>query len=113
MASAAALAVLRIVDDEHLVEAAASKGEVLAGLLAQLTRDFSRACDEARGQGLLRGLVLRKGLTAREVLARMQARGVLLIAAGEQVLRFAPPLIVSSAQLEEGVAVLRSVLAEI
>jgi acetylornithine/succinyldiaminopimelate/putrescine aminotransferase len=38
------------------------------------------------------------------------AAGVLLTAAGERVLRFSPPLVVSPAELEEGVAVLEKVL---
>jgi acetylornithine/succinyldiaminopimelate/putrescine aminotransferase len=37
--------------------------------------------------------------------------GVLLTAAGERVLRFSPPLVVSMAQLEEGVGALRRSLA--
>jgi acetylornithine/succinyldiaminopimelate/putrescine aminotransferase len=47
--------------------------------------------------------VLRPGLIAREVLAAVQSEGVLIMPAGERVLRFAPPLVVSTAELEEGV----------
>jgi acetylornithine/succinyldiaminopimelate/putrescine aminotransferase len=36
---------------------------------------------------------------------------VLLTAAGERVLRFSPPLVVSVAELEEGVAAIRTALA--
>jgi acetylornithine/succinyldiaminopimelate/putrescine aminotransferase len=39
--------------------------------------------------------------------------GVMLTAAGERVVRFSPPLVVTKAQLEEGVAVVREVLSEI
>jgi acetylornithine/succinyldiaminopimelate/putrescine aminotransferase len=38
---------------------------------------------------------------------------VLLTAAGERVLRFSPPLVVTRAELEEGVNVVRRVLGEL
>jgi acetylornithine/succinyldiaminopimelate/putrescine aminotransferase len=65
---------------------------------------------EARGEGLLWGLVLRDGLVARDVLPKVLERGVLLTAAGERVLRFSPPLVVTSAQLQEGVLAVRKVV---
>jgi acetylornithine/N-succinyldiaminopimelate aminotransferase len=111
LASAAALAVLHILDAENLVEGAQSKGDALGAMLQRLVDDLPDACVATRGQGLLRGLVLRQGLVARELLTRIQDAGVLLIAAGEHVLRFAPPLVVTIAELEEGVAALRRVLS--
>jgi acetylornithine/N-succinyldiaminopimelate aminotransferase len=113
LASAAALAVLRILDEEHLVEGARAKGEALGRMLAELVRELPEACEGVRGEGLLQGLVLRQGLVARDVLPRVQEAGVLLTAAGERVLRFSPPLVVSMAQLEEGVGALRKALAEL
>jgi acetylornithine/N-succinyldiaminopimelate aminotransferase len=111
LGSAAALAVLRILDAEKLVEGAASKGEALGEMLQKLAHDLPEACVGARGQGLLRGLVLRQGLVVRDLLPRIQEAGVLLTAAGERVLRFSPPLVVTLAELEEGVRTLRGVLS--
>jgi acetylornithine/N-succinyldiaminopimelate aminotransferase len=113
LASAAALAVLRILDEEHLVEGARIKGEALGRTLAELVRELPEACEGVRGEGLLQGLLLRQGLVARDVLPRVQEAGVLLTAAGERVLRFSPPLVVSVAELEEGVGALRKALAEL
>lgn len=113
LACAAALAVLRIVDDEKLVDGARVKGQALGAMLQQLVRQLPEICEGARGQGLLRGLVLRQGFVARDVLAHVQEAGVLLIAAGERVLRFAPPLVVSVAQLEEGINAVHHVLAKL
>jgi acetylornithine/succinyldiaminopimelate/putrescine aminotransferase len=50
---------------------------------------------------------------AREIIPRVQQEGVLIIAAGENVLRFAPPLVVTTAELEEGVAAVKKVLASL
>jgi acetylornithine/succinyldiaminopimelate/putrescine aminotransferase len=44
------------------------------------------------------------GIASRDVVAQLQQAGVLVIVAGEHVLRFAPPLVVSEGELEEGVA---------
>jgi len=111
LASAAALAVLRILDAEKLVEGAASKGQALDGMLQKLVQDLPEVCTGTRGQGLLRGLVLRQGLVVRDLLPRIQEAGVLLTAAGERVLRFTPPLVVSVAELEEGVRAVRGALS--
>jgi acetylornithine/N-succinyldiaminopimelate aminotransferase len=112
LASAAALAVLRILDAERLVDGATAKGAVLDRLLRALVRDLPSVCESTRGEGLLRGLVLREGLVARDVVSRVEGAGVLIIAAGERVLRFAPPLVVSEGELEEGIRAVRAVLSE-
>ncbi len=111
LASAAALAVLRVLDDEKLVEGARIKGEALGAMLREVASDLPNVCEGARGEGLLWGLVLRPGFLARELLPRIQEAGVLLTAAGERVIRFSPPLVVSNAELEEGVRAVRRVLA--
>jgi acetylornithine/N-succinyldiaminopimelate aminotransferase len=110
LASATALAVLRILDDEGLVDGARAKGQALGAMLDQLARDLPDVCEGARGQGLLWGLVLRRGYVAREILPLIQEAGVLLTGAGESVLRFSPPLVVSLAELEEGTLAVRRVL---
>ena len=111
LASATALSVLRIIDEENLVEGARTKGAVLVRLLEELVREFPHACETVRGDGLLVGLMLREGFVARDVLPLIQREGVLLIAAGERVIRFAPPLVVTEAELAQGVAALRRVVA--
>ncbi len=110
---AAALAVLRILDEEKLVEGALTKGEALGAMLRQLSADLPEVCAGVRGEGLLRGLVLQPGFVAREVLPRVQEAGVLLTAAGENVLRFSPPLVVTTQELEEGVRALGEVLTSL
>jgi acetylornithine/succinyldiaminopimelate/putrescine aminotransferase len=60
--------------------------------------------------GLLCGLPLKEGVDPRTVLTEMRARGVLIVTAGERVLRFAPPLIVTREQLDEGLRALDEVL---
>jgi len=113
LASAAALAVLRVLDEESLLDGARVKGEALGAMLRDLAGDLPLICEGARGEGLLWGLVLRPGFVAREILPRVQEAGVLLTAAGERVLRFSPPLVVSTAELEEGVRTVRTILGDL
>jgi acetylornithine/N-succinyldiaminopimelate aminotransferase len=110
LACTAALTVLRVMDEENLVEGARTKGEALGKLLSGLAADLPDVCEGARGEGLLWGLLLKPGYVARDVLPRVQEAGVLLTAAGERVLRFSPPLVVSVAELEEGVRAVRAAL---
>jgi acetylornithine/N-succinyldiaminopimelate aminotransferase len=110
LASVAALTVLQILDDEGLIEGARSKGEALGAMLHELARELPEVCEGARGEGLLWGLVMRPGFVARDVLPRVNDAGLLLTGAGERVLRFSPPLVVTPAELKEGVAALRGVL---
>ncbi len=113
LACAAGLAVLQIMDEEKLVAGARTKGEHLGQKLEALAKEMPDVCEGARGEGLLRGLLLRPGFIARDVLPRVQEAGVLLTAAGERVLRFSPPLVVTLAELDEGVAAVRKVLSEL
>jgi acetylornithine/N-succinyldiaminopimelate aminotransferase len=113
LASAAALAVLKIIDDEKLVAGAKEKGEALGRMLGELVKTIPTVCESARGEGLLWGLVLKPGFVARDVLPKVQENGVLLTAAGDRVLRFSPPLIVSLAELEEGVRAVRLVCEDL
>ncbi len=110
LASAAARAVLAILDDEDLVRGAKQKGERLSSMLTALARELPEICEGERGEGLLRGLVLKQGFVVRDILPKLADSGVLLTAAGERVLRFSPPLVVTEAELTEGVAAVRNVL---
>jgi acetylornithine/N-succinyldiaminopimelate aminotransferase len=113
LACATALAVLQIMDDENLVEGAKKKGDALGKMLEGLAKELPGVCEGARGSGLLRGLVLKKGLVARDILPKLFDAGVLLIAAGENVIRFAPPLIITEEELSVGVQIVRNVLIEL
>jgi acetylornithine/N-succinyldiaminopimelate aminotransferase len=111
LACAAALSVLGILDQQNLIDGARTKGEVLGALLRKVVQDLPDVCLESRGEGLLRGILLRDGIASRDIVASLQQAGVLVIVAGDHVLRFAPPLVVTEGELEEGVDVLRKILS--
>lgn len=110
LACAAANAVLEIIDQEKLLDRVTSTGEYLGEQLQSLVKEFPGHAVDARGRGLLRGVAVSG--TAANVTARCREKGLLVSVAGANVVRFAPPFIVERAQVDEGIAILRSVLAE-
>jgi acetylornithine/succinyldiaminopimelate/putrescine aminotransferase len=65
---------------------------------------------EVRGTGLLIGMEMR-GVVA-PLIAAARERGLLVINAGENVLRLAPPLIIGRGEVDEAVAILAAVFAQ-
>jgi len=66
---------------------------------------------EARGRGLLLGLAMKEA--PGPIIDACRERGVLVISAGGNVLRLAPPLTVSEDELDLGLRVLREVVLEV
>ena len=68
--------------------------------------------DEVRGRGLMIGAVLADAYKGRagEILDHAAARGLLLLQAGPDVLRFVPPLTITDEELTEGLARLQAAL---
>jgi acetylornithine/N-succinyldiaminopimelate aminotransferase len=111
LGAAAILSVLSILEEEGLVAGAARKGELLADGLRQIAAEFPSVCEGVRGEGLLWGLVLRPPSTTRQLVARAFEMGYLIIGAGDRVLRYAPPLVITEAQLREGLDATRRLIA--
>lgn len=111
LACAAALAVLRVFDEEALVQNADKVGAHLGDRLEAIANDGAiSSAVEARGRGLLRGIALREGVDPMGTLATIREAGVLLSVAGGNVLRFSPPLCISIEEIDEGVDIVESVL---
>jgi predicted acetylornithine/succinylornithine family transaminase len=99
VATAAALAVLDVVDDPALLRAVRERGaELRAGLEAL---DGVR---ETRGRGLMVGVGLAEGVDAAAVGADLLRRGLVVNVPAPDTLRLLPPLVVDSAQIERAVS---------
>ncbi|HEY6080962.1 MAG TPA: aspartate aminotransferase family protein [Polyangiaceae bacterium] len=110
LASAAALTVLEVLEQERLLEQVSERGEELARRLGEVAQRHARLVATTRGRGLLQALVLKDGVDARGLLGKLQDAGVLLTIAGGQALRFSPPLNITSAELGAAFDVLDGVL---
>ncbi len=101
---AAAVVFDRINQPDFLADVAA-KGQYLKEQLWQLSANQMAM---VRGAGLLVGVELRQ--PAAPVIAAAREKGLILISAGENVLRLAPPLIVTKAEIDTAVAILKEIL---
>jgi acetylornithine aminotransferase len=95
VAAAAALAVIKTIEEYDLLEAVQRKGAVLRGIL-----ESAEGVDRVEGAGLLLGVQLRND-TAAEVVARGQQMGFLLNNTGPSRLRFAPALTIDNTDLQD------------
>lgn len=109
LACSVGLAVCRALISEHLVWNASILGSHLRQGLLKLAERFPALISEVRGWGLLHGMVMR--IPAKDLVAAAMERGVLLVAAGPQVVRFVPPLIATQAEIDEALGVLGEALA--
>jgi acetylornithine/N-succinyldiaminopimelate aminotransferase len=112
--TAVANRVFDIITEPKFLETVTRRGKQFERLLKSLKKEFTFT--EVKGMGLLRGLRLKhdpaKKTLIGDVIAACQARGLLVLRAGTDVLRFAPPLTVSKKELDEAVGILKAVLTE-
>jgi len=99
---AAACAVVDAIDDD-LLGRVAEYGAALARALAALSGVL-----EVRGRGLLLGAVVDR--PAGEIVEACRERGLLVLTAGHDVVRLAPPLTIGSTDADEALAILESAL---
>jgi acetylornithine aminotransferase len=106
---AAALAVLTTIADEHLLDRVKRVGEHLAHELAGID---SSLVGGVRGSGLWRALVL-TGTYAPAIEAAARGNGLLVNAVKPDVIRLAPPLILTEDEVDEAIPLLASAIAEV
>jgi acetylornithine/N-succinyldiaminopimelate aminotransferase len=104
---AAALAVLDTIERDGLLQAAVTLGDAFAAAVTALGHPLVA---DVRGAGLWRGIVLTEPVAAAVERAAREA-GFLINAAAPDVLRLAPPLVVTAAQLDAFVEALPAILA--
>ena len=67
---------------------------------------------QVRGEGLLLGAVLKPGRDAKAIVRTALDRGLVVNAPVPGVIRLAPPLNVSDAEIDQALAILRQILEE-
>ena len=98
LGAAIARAAMKVLVDENLAERALELGDWFMNSLRQMD---SPHVAEVRGRGLMVGVVIKPDSgTARPYCEQLMQRGILAKETHEQVVRFAPPLVVEKADLE-------------
>ncbi|HEY1855430.1 MAG TPA: acetylornithine/succinylornithine family transaminase [Solirubrobacterales bacterium] len=101
VATAAALAVLDVIDDPALLRGVREKGAALRIGLEAL--DGVR---EVRGRGLMIGVGLEEGIEAGPLAADLLGRGLVVNVPRPDTIRLLPPLVVEPAQIERAVGLI-------
>ncbi len=108
LACAAALAVLHVIEQEHLLENVGTNSGPWIRALEQAARDFPKQLAGVRGRGYMVGLQMTGD--PGPVLAALREAGLLALSAGGNVIRLLPPLIARREHLDRSLEILRGVL---
>jgi acetylornithine/N-succinyldiaminopimelate aminotransferase len=109
LASAAAIAVMRAITSEGLVDHAAEMGDYLAESLSAL-RENGAPIAGIRGRGLMLGVALERDI-ARDVARAALDGGLIVNAIGDRTLRLVPPLIITRDEVDIAVQRLSAAFA--
>lgn len=106
LACKVAMAALDVIKDEKLAENAERLGEIFRTELRNIKSDM---VELVRGKGLLNAVVIKpgNGKEAWDVCLAMKEKGVIAKPTHGHIIRFAPPLIITEAQILEAIGLIR------
>jgi len=109
VAARVAIAALEVVKDEKLAEKAEYLGKIFR---EELSNVKSEMIELVRGKGLLNAVVIRpkNGFEAWDVCVKMKDMGLLAKPTHGNIIRFAPPLVISEKQLREAIEIIKSAI---
>ncbi|CAG5120516.1 unnamed protein product [Candidula unifasciata] len=108
LACKVALEALKVVEEEKLAENAEKLGIILRRELSKLSTQIVKV---VRGKGLLNAIVINKGYDAWDICLKMRDNGLLAKPTRGDVIRFAPPLVISEGQLYECIDIICRVVS--
>lgn len=105
LACKVAMAALSVVKEENLVEKAEYLGKIFREEMSKVKSPFIR---QIRGKGLLNAIVIQphQGKEAWDVCEKMAENGLLAKPTHKHIIRFAPPLVITEAELREAMDII-------
>ena len=110
LACKVAKAALEVLVEENLAENADRMGELLRGQLASLPANVVRL---VRGRGLLNAIQIQPQFSAWEVCVQLRDRGLLAKPTHGDIIRFAPPLVITEHQMMECVNIIKDTICDL
>ena len=109
LANKVAIAALEVVKEEKLAENAERLGEILRSELENFENDMITL---VRGKGLLNAIVIKpkNGKEAWDVCLKLRDNGLLAKPTHGDIIRFAPPLVITEEQLMECIAIIKKTI---
>ena len=110
LAMAAGQAVFDVVANEEFLSEVRRKGERLRQALEQMIPNHDHIFDSVRGVGLMLGI--RMKTDSRAFVNYLRTKGLLTVAAGDNVMRVLPPLVIEEEHIREFVETLSAAASE-
>ena len=110
LAMATALETLHIMKETGFMEEVRSKSAILLEQLQLAFKDHPKI-SAVRGLGMMIGIETSAGLSRLVEAARQ--KGLIILTAGENVIRLLPPLTISREEIQQGIAILKEVFSEV
>ena len=114
VAAEVAIAALSVVRDEDLALNARTLGQKFRNGIEEIAKE-SKFIKRVRGRGLLNAVIINdspESTTAWDLCVSMKDNGLLAKPTHGNIIRFAPPLVITEAQLEECLAIIRKTFVE-
>ncbi|MBE5927177.1 MAG: aspartate aminotransferase family protein [Lachnospiraceae bacterium] len=108
--TAAVNKVFDMFESMNILENVNTVSEYLSEELDKLVADYD-IITAHRGKGFMQGLVVTTPVN--DIVVKALEKGLIVISAGKDVLRFVPPLIISKENVDEMIEILRSILDDI
>ena len=110
LASAIGVAALEVLEDERLDENAERLGAIFRDEVAKIRCPKMKL---VRGKGLLNAVVFEKGFEAWNVCVALKDAGLLAKQTHGNIIRFAPPLVITEKELRDAIGIIKTVFEKI
>ena len=109
IAARVSIAALQVIKDEHLMENADRLGKIFREEIAKIK---SPMIEKVRGKGLLNAVIIKPkdGKEAWDVCLKMRDLGLLAKPTHQHIIRFAPPLVITEAELRQAIEIIKEAL---
>lgn len=110
LACAAICKVIELFEKENVLENVKTVGDYLGKRLDELVDEFDYI-ETRRGVGMMQGLVFNRAVG--DIIVKAMDKGLVLINAGTDIIRFVPPLIIKKEHVDQMMEILRESIAEV
>jgi ornithine--oxo-acid transaminase len=110
LAAAVAIASLEVLEEERLDERAEALGAIFRAEVARVRCGRMRL---VRGRGLLNAVVFEEGFEAWDACMALRDAGLLAKQTHGNIIRFAPPLVISESEMSEAIEIIKKVLEKL
>jgi L-lysine 6-transaminase len=101
---------LEVIHEEKLIDNAAKQGDYLLKGLEELSQKYPEKIMNARGRGLMCAFDLPSPEKRDAVKKKLYENNVIILGCGSQTIRFRPPLVISSEEIDEALAAIEKVV---